>query len=94
MSINRIQFQPGLSLAAFLKDYGTEAQCEAFLEHSRWPQGFVCPVCNTTHAVQFRRGRSKIFQCGGCRKQVSLTSGTIFHGTNLPPTEGVNVDPR
>jgi transposase-like protein len=87
MSINRIQFQPGLSLADFLKNYGTEAQCETILEHSRWPQGFVCPKCGTSRAVQFRRGRSKIFQCCGCRKQVSLISGTIFHGSNLPLTQ-------
>ena len=45
MSINRIQFQPWLSLADFLKDYGTDAQCEVFLEQSRWPPGFVCPDC-------------------------------------------------
>lgn len=83
MSMNRIQFQPGLSLPDFLKSHGTEAQCEAVLEQSRWPQGFVCPECGTTRAVQFRRGRSKLFQCCGCRKQVSLISGTIFHGTNL-----------
>ncbi len=29
MAMNRIQFQPGLSLAEFLRDYGAEAQCEA-----------------------------------------------------------------
>jgi hypothetical protein len=28
MAMNRIQFQPGLSLPAFLKQFGTEAQCE------------------------------------------------------------------
>jgi len=26
MAINRIQFQPGLSMLKFLNDYGTEAQ--------------------------------------------------------------------
>jgi hypothetical protein len=29
MSKNMIQFQPGLSLAAFLKQYGPEEQCRA-----------------------------------------------------------------
>ncbi|MEY4590698.1 MAG: hypothetical protein RL497_3017, partial [Pseudomonadota bacterium] len=27
MAINKIQFQKGLSLSGFLKDYGTEKQC-------------------------------------------------------------------
>jgi len=32
MAMNRIQFQPGLSMPAFLKEYATEAQCERALE--------------------------------------------------------------
>jgi len=44
MSINRIQFQPGLSLADFLKDFGTDAQCEAFVEQARWPRGLFAPT--------------------------------------------------
>jgi hypothetical protein len=35
MAMNRIQFQPGLSLPEFLQDYGTEAQCELALEAVR-----------------------------------------------------------
>ena len=45
MAMNRIQFQPGLSMPEFLKDYGTEAQCEKVLEAVRWPEGFRCPRC-------------------------------------------------
>lgn len=37
MAMNRIQFQAGLSLPEFLKDYGTEAQCEQVLQAVRWP---------------------------------------------------------
>lgn len=29
MAINGIQFQKGMSLAQFMKDYGMEEQCEA-----------------------------------------------------------------
>ena len=32
MSMNHIQFQPGLSRLKFLRQFGTEAQCEAELE--------------------------------------------------------------
>ncbi|EAY57134.1 MAG: probable transposase [Leptospirillum rubarum] len=37
MSMNRIQFQKGLSLPEFQSLYGTEEQCEAVLEKTRWP---------------------------------------------------------
>ncbi len=46
MAMNRIQFQPGLSLPAFLLHFGTEAQCAATLQQARWPHGFRCPRCD------------------------------------------------
>lgn len=43
--MNRIQFQAGLSIDEMLRRYGTEEQCEAGLERSRWSEGFECPRC-------------------------------------------------
>ena len=43
MAQNTIQFQKGLSLQGFLKQFGTETQCADALERWRWPQGFICP---------------------------------------------------
>ena len=87
MKINRIQFQPGMSLSQFLVGYGTKAQCEAMLEKSRWPKGFQCPKCKTQQPTSYRRGRVKVFQCRACRTQTTLTEGTIFHATKLPLTK-------
>lgn len=86
MAMNRIQFQPGLSMPEFLKDYGTEAQCEQALEAVRWPDGFRCPRCaGEVHSV-LRDGPRKVFQCSACRHQASLIAGTVFQGTKLPMT--------
>jgi len=78
------QFQPGLSLTEFIATYGTEEQCEAVLEKSRWPKGYLCPKCSCGHPYIYRKNTLKVFQCSNCRKQVSLTEGTIFHSTKLP----------
>jgi len=86
MKMNRIQFQAGMSLSQFLADYGSESQCEAVLEKSRWPQGFQCPRCKAMEHSSYRRGRVKVFQCRACRTQTTLTEGTIFHSTKLPLT--------
>lgn len=86
MKMNRIQFQKGISLTRFLKDYGTEEQCEAALEKNRWPDGFRCPACSATEHYRYRRDSSLIIQCKACRKQTSLTEGTIFHSTKLALT--------
>jgi transposase-like protein len=82
--MNRIQFQPGLSLTEFLQNYGTSEQCEAAVEQSRWPKGFVCPDCGAMEHCVVWHDRVKTFQCNACREQTTLTSGTIFHSTKLP----------
>jgi ribosomal protein L37AE/L43A len=76
MAKNVVQFQKGLSEAAFRSQYGTEEQRRVALFSWRWPQGFVCPKCGETHAVVLRT--RPIHQCSTCRRQVSLIAGTIF----------------
>lgn len=42
MARNKVQFQKGLSEAAFQAQYGTEDMCRAALFTARWPEGFEC----------------------------------------------------
>jgi transposase-like protein len=84
MAHNTVQFQKGLSERQFGELYGSEDRCRAALFAWRWPKGFVCPRCGGEHRSQIKR--RKLYQCSRCRHQVSLTSGTIFHSTNLPLT--------
>lgn len=84
MSKNKVQFQKGMSLSDFLTRFGTQAQCEQALVAWRWPTGFVCPECGHTGHCVLGRG---LFQCHRCRRQTSLTAGTLFAGTKLPLTK-------
>lgn len=85
MAQNPIQFQNGLSLPDFLKDYGSEDQCEQALEQWRWPQGFICPSCGHQREPVRLRTRA-LLQCRHCHHQASLTAGTLFAATKLPLT--------
>lgn len=82
MAKNTVQFQPGMSLPAFLEQYGSESQCREALIQQRWPQGFHCPACD--HAGHCRLKQHDVFQCNRCKRQVSPTSGTVFAETKLP----------
>lgn len=84
MARNRIQFQKGLSEAGFATLYGTQDRCRAVLEAWRWPNGFVCPACGgTDHCIV---GPRQLYQCNACRRQTSLTAGTVFASTKVPLT--------
>jgi len=86
MAQNRIQFQPGMSMPEFIAQYGTEEQCAAALEQTRWPDGFRCPRCGSAAHGVIQDDRAKRFQCKACRHQTSLTAGTVMEATKLPLT--------
>ena len=84
MARNRIQFQKGLSEARFGALYGSEELCRTAIARWRWPDGFVCPKCGgREHCIV---GPRKLYQCNACRRQTSLTAGTIFDATKVPLT--------
>lgn len=68
------------SLLEFEHWFRTEEACREYLVRLRWPHGFECPRCGHKHAWRTQRG---LFHCGGCRKDVSVTAGTIFHGSHI-----------
>ena len=82
MAKNAVQFQRGMSLAEFLKQYGSEEQCREALLQQRWPDGFCCPDCGHAGHCQLK-GRD-VLQCNRCKHQVSPTSGSVFAQTKLP----------
>lgn len=86
MAMNRVQFQPGLSLPEFLERYGSERACERALEHARWPHGFECPRCKAKQATTFMRLGHTHWQCCACHHQTTLRAGTVFAHTRLPLT--------
>ncbi len=61
--------------------FPTEQACLNYLQKLRWPDGFVCPVCNGCKAWQMSTG---LFRCSACKHKVSVIAGTIFQGTRKP----------
>ncbi|MFZ5849801.1 MAG: IS1595 family transposase [Actinomycetota bacterium] len=55
--------------------------CLDYLDWLRWPSGPVCPQCGRA-ATLVATGR--VWRCGGCRKRVSRTAGTVFQDTRTP----------
>ena len=63
------------------RTFATEDACRAYLTKLRWPTGFVCPACQGEVGWADRRHR---WTCQDCRRQSTVTAGTIFEGTHLP----------
>lgn len=63
------------------REFATEEDCRQYLTQLRWPNGFVCPFCLGDVGWMDRRYR---WTCQACRRQSTVTAGTIFQGTHLP----------
>jgi hypothetical protein len=70
------------TLVEFDTFFPDEAACREFLERLRWPNGFACPACG--HAGPDWRMKTGLHLCPGCRRQVSVTAGTLFEKTRKP----------
>jgi transposase-like protein len=62
------------------------------LEASRWADGVYCPHCGVigestkleTEAGTKTHGRKGLYNCKACRKQFTVTVGTIFEDSKIP----------
>lgn len=57
----------------------------------RWPNGAACPRCGgadpyklTPKAQPGRPARRGLYKCSQCRKQFSVTTGSVFESSHLP----------
>lgn len=71
---------PG-DLPTFLKRFGTDAKCRAYLVRARWPAGFRCTGCG--HDQAWSHKKRLIEECTACGKQHSILAGTIFEQTKI-----------
>jgi transposase-like protein len=69
------------TLIEFQEMFPSEDACWAHLRAVRWPQGFKCPACQ--HRESSWLSRRRLEQCRACRRQTSVTAGTVLHGTRV-----------
>lgn len=86
------------SIPALADRIRTEADAYEFLEDLRWNGEPVCPHCRSERKPYFlkpqngstRKTRTgsasarRVWKCAECRRQFSVLTGTIFHGTKIP----------
>jgi transposase-like protein len=70
-----------------LDDRFTDARAAAeYLESIRWPDGPVCPHCGESERKPYflKNQKRRLWKCAACRKQFTVTVGTIFESSHIP----------
>ncbi len=67
----------------------SKEEAREMIEALRWPNGPVCPHCENTEAYKITpkkegaKTRPGLYKCKSCRKQFTVTVGTIFEGSRI-----------
>ncbi len=72
-----------LQAPAFTDDNVAREAMEAVL----WPNGPICPRCRNIDRIGRVSGKSArpgLYYCGGCKRQFTVTVGTIFERSMVP----------
>ncbi len=67
--------------------FSTVEDCHTFLFEQRWPNGFECPNCHQREYWEIHRQDRPgmpLYECKQCRRQASVTAGTVFHRSKVP----------
>lgn len=74
------------SLRDFQRLFPNDDACARWLEGAKWPKGFECPHCHGKGEPQRLESRPSVLACRACRKQTSITVGTVMERTHTPLT--------
>lgn len=79
---NKAKKYEEMSLLDFQKKFPNEQACWDYFYKIRWPEAYVCENCQSkANCIISNR---KVIQCNSCKKQKSITTGTIFHKSRTP----------
>ena len=73
----------GLSLIQVTRKFSTEGKATQWFISRRWPDGIRCAWC-VSDAISPRKHRSMAFHCRTCRKDFSVKTNSILHGSKIP----------
>jgi transposase-like protein len=76
----------GLTFAVTDKRFNDADAAAEYLESIRWPDGPVCPHCGEADrkAYRLKSQTRRLWKCAACRKQFTVTVGTIFEASHIP----------
>jgi transposase-like protein len=81
------QFETLAEMASIDVGRLTEDQAREILEKLRWPKGIECPHCKSQNVVRINgkadKVRDGLLRCKDCRKQFTVTVGTVMHRSHI-----------
>ena len=71
-----------ISAYQFFKEFPNEWTAIEHIEQLRWPDGVVCPMCNSDRTSRLKT--RQYHQCKDCRQKFTVRTGTVFERSHIP----------
>jgi len=68
-----------MEISSIYRDFPTQADCIKYIEAKLWPDGPICPYCESKN--QSPLPKENRYHCNTCKTTFSVTVHTIFHKT-------------
>ncbi len=76
-------FRKGLSVLELTRMFPTDEEAGAWVEKIRWPNGPVCPHCDSSRVAYPVTHKTMTHRCKDCRKWFSVRTGTVMQSSKL-----------
>lgn len=81
-----------MNLSSIAQNFSDASVAREFFEKQRWPDGTICPFCGLVGESYRLKAKANskspvrpgVWKCKGCRKQFTVTKGTIFEDSHIP----------
>src|SRR6202162_722242 len=73
-----------ISTFELFERFPDQEAARVYIEARLWPNGPRCPVCGLGERITARTGKPGFYQCGQCKEDFTVRTGTIFERSHVP----------
>lgn len=76
-------FRSGISMIDVMRMFPDNETAETWFVKNRWPEGPICPHCDSDNVLSGASHKTMPYRCRACRKRFSVRTGTAMESSNL-----------
>ena len=76
-------YREGISLIELTRMFPDDEAAQKWFEEERWPNGVICPFCDSKRVTKRGGHPSMPYRCKDCRKFFSVKTNGIMHSSKL-----------
>ena len=73
----------GISLVGLFEKFPDDETAERWFVQQRWPDGVICPFCDSKRITDNSARESMPYRCKDCKKRFSVKTDSVMHSSKI-----------